>query len=135
MTLQLAISYGGQEEIVDTVRRLSERVARGEIRPGDIDEKSFGEALPSVQTGPVDLLIRTGGEYRISNFLLWGSAYAEFVFSQTLWPDFGETDLYQAIESFQSRQRRYGRVPVAGDEEGEDEEGRPAERSSTPAQV
>jgi len=110
MTLQLAISYGGQEEIADAARRLAERAKNGDIDPASIDEKSLAAELPSTEAGPVDLLIRTGGEYRISNFLLWGCAYAEFYFTRSLWPDFGEDDLYRAIASFQQRNRRFGRV-------------------------
>jgi undecaprenyl diphosphate synthase len=110
MTLQLAVSYGGQEEIADTARRIAELAAKGEIDPRVIDEKFFAASLPSLRNGPVDLLIRTGGEYRISNFLLWGSAYAELYFTKTLWPDFDQSELYSAIASFQKRDRRFGRV-------------------------
>lgn len=113
MTLQLAVSYGGREEIVDAVKRLIQRAAEGSIEPHQLDEELFTGLLPSAEAGPVDLLIRTGGEYRISNFLLWGSAYAELFFSETLWPDFNETDLFQAIAAFQQRNRRYGQVLAA----------------------
>lgn len=119
MVLQLAVSYGGQEEIVDTTRRIVQLACRGEIDPDLIDEKLFIRLMPSLGVGPVDLLIRTGGETRISNFLLWGLAYAELYFSSTLWPDFDEVELYQAIASFQQRDRRFGRVrdePEVSDE-------------------
>jgi len=129
MTLQLAMSYGGQEEIADAARRLAEKVKSGEIDPALIDEKSLGAELPSSKGGPVDLLIRTGGEYRISNFLLWSCAYAEFYFARTLWPDFGEEELFRAIGSFQKRSRRFGRVVT----EERSEERKQVQSSATPA--
>jgi len=132
MRLQLAMSYGGQEEIADAARRLAEKAKNGEIDPASIDEKSLGAELPSSEGGPVDLLIRTGGEYRISNFLLWGCAYAEFYFTRTLWPDFGEEELFRAINSYQKRNRRYGRVVT---EEEHSEERKLAQSSATPAHV
>jgi len=116
MTLQLAVSYGGREEIVDAARRLAVRVAEGSLSPDDLDEACFDAELPSAGAGPVDLLIRTGGERRISNFLLWGAAYAELHFSNTLWPEFTANDLYEAIGSYQARERRFGLVPPASDE-------------------
>jgi undecaprenyl diphosphate synthase len=111
MTLTLALSYGGREEIVDAARELAQRARDGAIDLDDIDETSFDALLPSMNVGPVDLLVRTGGEQRISNFLLWGSAYAEFVFTDELWPEFGANSLYSAIEAYQSRERRFGLVP------------------------
>ena len=131
MTLQLAVSYGGREEIVDAVKRLIQSAADGEVDPRGVDEELFAGQLPSAEAGPVDLLIRTGGEYRISNFLLWGSAYAELFFSETLWPDFGETDLFQAIAVFQGRDRRYGQVPST-EKPVSDES---VERSPSPVQI
>jgi undecaprenyl diphosphate synthase len=110
MVLQLAVSYGGQEEIADTAKRIAQLAYRREIDPEEISESFFRDSLPSLRVGPVDLLIRTGGEYRISNFLLWGAAYAELYFCQTLWPDFDEELLYKAISFFQKRERRFGRV-------------------------
>jgi len=110
MTLTLALSYGGREEIADAARALAVQVAKGELDPRRIDEGLFDAVLPSMEVGPVDLLIRTGGEQRISNFLLWGAAYAELYFSDRLWPDWSDTDLYVAIEAFQTRDRRFGRV-------------------------
>jgi undecaprenyl diphosphate synthase len=86
------------------------RVAKGKLDPQRIDEDLIDAVLPSVEVGPVDLLIRTGGEQRISNFLLWGAAYAELYFSDRLWPEWTEDDLYAAIASFQARERRFGRV-------------------------
>lgn len=114
MTLQLAVSYGGREEIVDAARTLARRAAHGELDPDCIDENSFAAQLPSAEAGPVDLLIRTGGEQRTSNFLPWSAAYAELYFSPLLWPDFAEADLYDAIHAFQARERRYGRVASPG---------------------
>ncbi len=113
MTLTLALSYGGREEIADTARGLALRVARGELDPDAIDESYLDRTLPSMEVGAVDLLIRTGGEQRISNFLLWSCAYAELYFSQRLWPEYDETDLYAAVAAFQARDRRFGRVSSA----------------------
>jgi undecaprenyl diphosphate synthase len=110
MTLTLALSYGGREELADAARELAQQVARGMIEPDAIDERMIEHHLPSMQTGPVDLLIRTGGEQRISNFLLWGSAYAELHFTAELWPDFGADSLYSAIRCYQTRERRFGLV-------------------------
>jgi undecaprenyl diphosphate synthase len=113
MTLTLALSYGGREEIADAAREIAKRVAAGELDAERIDERLLGAVLPSMEVGPVDLLVRTGGEIRISNFLLWGAAYAELYFSDTLWPDYDEGDLFDAIAAFQTRERRFGRVPCA----------------------
>ena len=111
MTLTLALSYGGREELVDAARELARRARDNEVDPDDVDEGSIDALLPSMQVGPVDLLIRTGGEQRISNFLLWGSAYAELYFTDELWPDFDSSSLYGAIEAYQARERRFGLVP------------------------
>jgi undecaprenyl diphosphate synthase len=111
MTLTLALSYGGREELVDATRELARRARAGDIDATRIDEETVEALLPSMDVGPVDLLIRTGGEKRISNFLLWGSAYAEFYFTDELWPDFDANSLYCAIRAFQGRQRRFGLVP------------------------
>jgi undecaprenyl diphosphate synthase len=110
MVLTLALSYGGREEIADAARALAGAAARGELDPERIDERLFDAYVPSASVGPVDLLIRTGGERRISNFLLWGAAYAELYFSDRLWPEYREEDLHAAIAEFQSRSRRFGRV-------------------------
>ncbi len=112
MTLTLALSYGGREEIVDAARALARAVADGRLSPDDITEARLRALLPSVQNGDPDLMIRTGGELRISNFLLWGSAYSELWFSDTLWPDFTAEHLYQGIAAYQRRQRRFGLVPT-----------------------
>ncbi|MET0285739.1 MAG: polyprenyl diphosphate synthase, partial [Polyangiales bacterium] len=108
MTLSICLSYGGREEIADAAQELAKRVARGEMKPEDVNEASIGALIPSLDVGPVDLLVRTGGEFRTSNFLVWAGAYAELVFSPKLWPEFGQRDLYSAIHSFQQRNRRFG---------------------------
>ncbi|HJL19919.1 MAG TPA: polyprenyl diphosphate synthase [Sandaracinaceae bacterium LLY-WYZ-13_1] len=116
MTLTLALSYGGKEEIADAAREIARRAAAGELDPEHVDERFFGNVLPSMEVGPVDLLIRTSGELRLSNFLLWATAYSELVFSETMWPDFGEADLYEALAEYQGRDRRFGRVACAATE-------------------
>ena len=116
MTLCLALSYGGREEIADAVRSIAMLVQKGELDASLVDEKLLDRALPSMELGPVDLLIRTGGEQRISNFLLWNAAYAELVFSNKLWPEFDTEELHAAIAIFQSRQRRFGLVIPAVEE-------------------
>jgi undecaprenyl diphosphate synthase len=131
MVLSLALSYGGREEIAAAARRLAQRVARGEIDPDEIDAEMLGEAVPSVSVGDPDLIVRTGGELRISNFLLWGAAYSELHFSSALWPDFAPEHLWEAVAAYQARERRFGltgpqartatssaagRVPAAKDE-------------------
>ncbi len=110
MTLNLCVSYGGQEEIADAARSLCEQVAHGRLTPERVDEALLERHVPSMATGPVDLLIRTGGEQRISNFVLWGAAYAELYFSETLWPDYAEADLFEAIAAYQRRERRFGKT-------------------------
>src|SRR5215472_8514749 len=114
MTLTLALSYGGREEIADAARRIAVEVAAGRIRPDEVTPDALRNLMPSLAVGDPDLVIRTGGERRISNFLLYGLAYAELFFSDTLWPDFGSEDLYAAIASYQQRERRYGLVGKAG---------------------
>src|SRR5690606_23339679 len=106
MTLTLALSYGGREEIATAARELASEVAAGRMRPEDLTEEALHARMPSLSVGDPDLVIRTGGERRISNFLLYGLAYAELHFADVLWPDFTEADLYEAIASFQRRERR-----------------------------
>ena len=108
MRLVFALSYGGRAEIVDAARRLLHDQELGRVEPETLDEKAFAAYLDDPELPDVDLLIRTGGEHRISNFLLWQSAYAEIVFSQVLWPDFERKHLEEALLEFQSRERRYG---------------------------
>ena len=106
MTLNVAVSYGGRWDIVQATRRIAREVADGRIQPGQIDESLFAAHL-SLSSDP-DLFIRTGGEMRISNFLLWHSAYAELYFSPALWPDFGPQEMDEAIAAYRSRERRFG---------------------------
>jgi undecaprenyl diphosphate synthase len=108
MTLCLALSYGGRESIAAAARRLAEAVVAGEIHASDIDVGNFSQELSTRVLPELDLVIRTSGEQRLSNFLLWEAAYAELYFTDTLWPDFSRTTLYQAIETFQGRERRFG---------------------------
>ena len=111
MVLSLALSYGGREEITAAARELASRVKAGTLAPEDITEELLHAAIPSVHPGDPDLMIRTGGEYRISNFLLWGAAYSELHFTRRLWPDFTAEDLHEAIAAYQHRERRFGLVP------------------------
>ena len=129
MTLNLALSYGGREELIDAARALATQARDGSVDPNDIDEAAVAKLLPSMDVGPVDLLIRTGGEQRISNFLLWGSAYAEFYFTEQLWPDFDANSLYYAIQAYQGRQRRFGLVPEAVQEDSTSEARNDLERA------
>lgn len=110
MRLNLALSYGGRAEIVDAARAFAAAVARGEARPEELDEERFAGYLYLPDLPPVDLLIRTSGEQRISNFCLWQLAYAEIHITPTLWPDFTAEDLYEAILDFLGRERRFGKV-------------------------
>jgi undecaprenyl diphosphate synthase len=111
MTLTLALSYGGREEIATAARELARDVAAGTIPADAITEEALHAKMPSIASvGDPDLVIRTGGERRISNFLLYGLAYAELHFADVLWPDFMESDLYEAIASYQARERRFGLV-------------------------
>ncbi len=110
LVLTIALSYGGRQELVAAARALAQDVADGRLRPEDIDEVGLTARLFTADMPDPDLLIRTSGEKRISNFLLWQCAYAELVFSDTLWPDFARGDLEAAIADFQKRDRRYGMV-------------------------
>ena len=108
LTLQFCMNYGGRAEITDAARRIAEAAVRGELDPSRLTEKHFAQFLDEPEIPDVDLFIRTSGEERISNFLLWQSAYAEFVFSDKLWPDFDRRDLWDAVEQYARRDRRYG---------------------------
>ncbi len=108
LNLTVALSYGGRSEITLAARRLAQAVRAGELSIEDIDEDAFARRLLTVDIPDPDLLIRTSGEKRVSNFLLWQSAYAELIFLDRLWPDFAKDDLESAIREFQSRDRRYG---------------------------
>jgi len=108
LVLTLALSYGGRAEIVDAARRIAEKVKTGEIDPQGIDEETFQRALYQPDIPDPDLLIRTSGESRVSNFLLWQIAYAEILVTDVLWPDFRENELIESIEAYQQRERRFG---------------------------
>jgi undecaprenyl diphosphate synthase len=123
MTLNIAANYGGQWDILQAARSLAADCAAGTLQPADMDEARFAARLSMPDAGPVDLFIRTGGERRISNFLLWQSAYAELYFCDTLWPDFGEAGMQAALDDYASRQRRFGKTgeqvePAAAGGEG-----------------
>ena len=107
-TLVIAADYGGQWDIAQAARRAANKVAKGECGAEDIDEKMLAELTTTADMPPLDLLIRTGGEQRISNFLLWQAAYAELYFSPLLWPEFDAKALDAAVDDFFTRQRRYG---------------------------
>jgi len=106
MTLTLALSYGGREEIIAMARR----VAADRLDPADVDAQAIEDRLWTEGLPPLELVVRTSGEYRVSNFLLWQLAYSEIHFTDTLWPDFGEIDLLIALEDFQKRERRFGKT-------------------------
>jgi undecaprenyl diphosphate synthase len=110
LRLNLAISYGGRAEIVQAAQRLAERVRRGTLLPAEIDESLFSEYLYTAECADPDLLIRTSGEFRISNFMLWQLAYTELHVSPVLWPEFSREHLFSAIHDYQRRERRFGRV-------------------------
>ena len=110
MTLTLALSYGSREELCNMVKEIANEVAAGEFSSKDIDESVINKHLYTRNLPDVDLLIRTSGEQRISNFLLWQIAYAELYFSEILWPDYRREDLYEAIYNYQNRERRFGKT-------------------------
>lgn len=110
MTLVLALNYSSRSELTAAVQRLARRVAEGEIRAEQIDEQMISQSLYTASMPDPDLIIRTSGECRLSNFLMWQASYAEFYFTPTLWPDFGEEQLREAVEAFGARDRRYGLV-------------------------
>lgn len=110
LTLTLALSYGSREELVNAVKAISDKVKNNIISIDTIDDSIINEHLYTQNLPDVDLLIRTSGEHRISNFLLWQIAYAELYFTNVLWPDFKDQDLYEAIISYQKRERRFGKT-------------------------
>jgi undecaprenyl diphosphate synthase len=110
MVLTLALSYGSREELINVVKNISNKVKNNIISIDSIDESIINQHLYTHDLPEVDLLIRTSGENRISNFLLWQIAYAELYFTDVLWPDFKEDDLYEAIISYQKRERRFGKT-------------------------
>ena len=110
MVLNLALSYGSRFEILEAVKTISKKVVNNELQIENIDEKTINNHLYTFSLPDVDFLIRTSGEQRISNFLLWQAAYAEFYFTDTLWPDFKKKDFYEAIKVYQKRERRFGKT-------------------------
>jgi undecaprenyl diphosphate synthase len=114
LVLVVALSYGGRQELVAAVRRLAEAVQVGHLTPNELDERRVAAELGTVGIPDPDLIIRTGGEQRISNFLLWQSAYSELLFIDKLWPDFSKEDLAKAIHEYQKRHRRYGAALETG---------------------
>jgi undecaprenyl diphosphate synthase len=110
MTLQIAFNYGGRAELVDAARALAQDVADGRLSPSGVTERALAARLYGPDAPDVDLMVRTSGERRLSNFLLWEAAYAELVFDEVLWPDFRRDHLYTAIAEFQRRTRRFGAV-------------------------
>lgn len=110
MTMVIALSYSSRWEITSAIQRIAQEVKDGKLQPNDIDEQKISENLTTSFMPDPDLLIRTGGEVRLSNYLLWQCAYTEFYFCDTYWPDFHETDLCKAIAWFQNRERRYGKT-------------------------
>ncbi|MDX1608648.1 MAG: polyprenyl diphosphate synthase [Halofilum sp. (in: g-proteobacteria)] len=116
LQLAIAIGYGGRWDIVQAARGLAEEVAAGRLAPGDIGEAAFAERLSLADLPEPDLFIRTGGEHRISNYLLWQLAYTELWFTDVLWPDFDEATLDEAIAYYRGRQRRFGRIAEQADQ-------------------
>ncbi|HEX8620919.1 MAG TPA: isoprenyl transferase [Allosphingosinicella sp.] len=108
MILAIALNYGARAELVQAARRLAERAAAGEIAPADIDEEAIDSSLDTAGLPPLDLLVRTSGEQRLSNFLLWQAAYAELAFVDTLWPDFDGEALRAVLADYSARERRFG---------------------------
>jgi undecaprenyl diphosphate synthase len=110
LVLNLALNYGGRDEIINAARNLARKCQSGEIQPEEISEELFGNHLYTAGQQDPDLIIRTGGESRLSNFLLWQGSYAELYVTETLWPEFKKEDLIRAVEYYHTRQRRFGRT-------------------------
>ena len=113
MNLIFALSYGGRQEITAAAQRLAQEALAGRLRPEEIDESLFDSYLSTSEIPDPDLIVRTSGEFRISNFLLWQAAYSEFFISDQPWPDFTMKELHRALELYSKRERRFGRVPLA----------------------
>jgi len=110
LQLCLALSYSGRWDITEAVKQIAEQVKKGELNPEEINDESISSHLSTAEVPDPDLIIRTSGEFRISNFLLWQLAYSELYITETFWPDFRRDELYEAIKSYQKRDRRYGKV-------------------------
>ena len=122
MTMVVALSYSSRWEITEATRRIAQQVKDGQLNPADITEQTLTDNMTTSAMPDPDLLIRTGGELRISNYLLWQIAYSELYFCDTYWPDFSEADLQRAIDSYQQRQRRFGKTG----QQVEDDEQKPS---------
>ena len=122
MTMVVALSYSSRWEITEAARRIAQKVKDGQLNPADITEQTLTDNMTTSAMPDPDLLIRTGGELRISNYLLWQIAYSELYFCDTYWPDFSEADLQRAIDSYQQRQRRFGKTG----QQVEDDEQKPS---------
>jgi len=114
LTLNLALNYSGRAEILQAVKKIADKVARSELSLEEITETTFAGYLQTNGLPDPDLLIRTSGEYRLSNFLLWQTSYTELYITDTLWPDFGRADFFAAVDDYQQRERRFGSVPKSG---------------------
>jgi undecaprenyl diphosphate synthase len=114
LNLVIAFNYGSRDEIVRAARKIAEAAAAGEVKPGAITAESFATFLDTAEIPDPDLVIRTSGELRLSNFLLWQAAYSEFVFLPCFWPDFGRAHLVEALQAFAARERRFGGVTARG---------------------
>ncbi len=112
LIVNLALNYGGRQEIVDATKKIIDAVLDGRINKGDLDEQTFSQFFYKPELAEPDLLIRTSGEMRISNFLLWQLSYSELYFTKKFWPDFTKSDLIRAIEEYQKRERRFGNIDV-----------------------
>ena len=110
LNLILALNYGGRQEILKGVKKIAREIEQKKMKPADLNEKSLSSFFNSSPFPPPDLIVRTGGESRLSNFYLWSAAYSEFYFTKTLWPDFDKTCLEKALRKFQKTQRRFGRI-------------------------
>ena len=108
--MNIAFNYGARQEIINAIRKICTSLEKGLIKAEEIDDKKFQDFLYTKDLPDPDLLIRTSGEYRLSNFLLWQTAYSEFYFTKTLWPDFRENDFLKAISEYQKRNRRFGKI-------------------------
>ena len=110
MTLNLALSYSGRWELIEAIKKISNKVAEGSLKPSEISEKTISEHLTTKNMPEPELIIRTSGEFRVSNFLLWQIAYSEFVILDVFWPEFSKSHLFDAIRQYQKRERRFGKV-------------------------
>lgn len=119
MVLRLALSYGGRTEVADALRSFSEDVAAGRRRPDEVDEETLREYLYDPGTGDPDLIIRTAGEMRLSNFLLWQASYAEFYVTEDCWPDFRRPQFEEALRAFAARKRKFGALPAEAEEQAD----------------